>query len=213
MEKKGVIYLIFLIVCASSTGQVPKWDWVKILHTNMMEVSHDVVADPVTGNVYMAGYWGGPLEGFIPGGGRPSTDFSTTYGEDDCLVVKFDPSGNILWAFKIGGEGDDDIHCIHIDIDGNIYVTGSASQGRLLWQRLEGYSQRMKITIDEAMTPGMSVGNYSARVTDNHQDRIIVGYSYDVSTGYTQYIAGTNELFLGYNFPLNRANILSSRRL
>jgi len=46
----------------------------------------------------------------------------------------------------------------------------------------------------------------------NHQDRIIVGYSYDISLGYRQYNAGTHELFLGYNFPFNRAKTLSPRR-
>lgn len=46
----------------------------------------------------------------------------------------------------------------------------------------------------------------------NHQDRVIVGYSYDVSLGYIQYNAGTHELFLGYNFPFNRAKTLSPRR-
>ncbi len=46
----------------------------------------------------------------------------------------------------------------------------------------------------------------------NHQNRIIVGYSYDVSLGYIQYNAGTHELFLGYNFPFNKAKTLSPRR-
>lgn len=46
----------------------------------------------------------------------------------------------------------------------------------------------------------------------NHQDRIVVGYSYDVSLGYTQYNTGTHELFLGYNFPFNRVKTLSPRR-
>lgn len=46
----------------------------------------------------------------------------------------------------------------------------------------------------------------------NHQERIIIGYSYDVSLGYMQYNAGTHELFLGYNFPFNRTKTLSPRR-
>lgn len=46
----------------------------------------------------------------------------------------------------------------------------------------------------------------------NHQDRIVVGYSFDVSLGLTQYNVGTHELYLGYNFPFNRAKNLSPRR-
>ncbi len=46
----------------------------------------------------------------------------------------------------------------------------------------------------------------------SHQDRIVVGYSYDVSLGLTLYNVGTHELFLGYNFPFNKARNLSPRR-
>lgn len=131
MRKKQIIYLIFLIVSAQLSGQVPPWDWVNALHTNMKEVGTDVVADPATGSVYLAGYWRGYLDSFIPGGGTPSTDFSDTYGGNDGLVAKYSPAGNLLWAFKIGGEGHDYIHAIHLDMDGNIYITGTASEGNI----------------------------------------------------------------------------------
>jgi len=131
MRKKQIICLICLIVSAQLSGQVPPWDWVNAIHTNMEEVATDVVADPATGHVYLAGYWRGPLDSFIPGGGIPSTDFSDTYGRNDGLVAKYDPSGNLLWAFKIGGENHDYIHAIHLDMDGNIYITGTCSEGNI----------------------------------------------------------------------------------
>ena len=46
----------------------------------------------------------------------------------------------------------------------------------------------------------------------NHQDKIVIGYSYDVSLDYIQYNTGTHELFLGYNFPFNSYKTLSPRR-
>ncbi len=131
MRQKGILYLIFLIISAGLTGQVPPWDWVKSLHTNSVEVATDVVADPATGNVYLAGYWRGPLDEFISPGGTPSTDFSTSNGSDDGLVFKLDPSGNYLWAFKIGGGDHDHINAIHMDMDGNIYITGFVSPGTI----------------------------------------------------------------------------------
>ena len=131
MRKKQIICLICLIVSAQLSGQVPPWDWVNAIHTNSEEIASDVVADPATGNVYLAGYWRGPLDSFIPGGGTPSTDFSDTYGDNDGLVAKYDPSGNLLWAFKIGGENHDYIQAIHLDMDGNFYITGTCSEGNI----------------------------------------------------------------------------------
>ncbi len=131
MRKKRFTYLLFLIVSTGLTGQSPPWDWVKAIHTNTVEVATDVAADPATGNVYMAGYWRGPLDGFIPGGGTPSTDFSDTYGGNDGLVAKYSLTGNLLWAFKIGGEDHDQIYAIHLDMDGNIYITGDVSAGTI----------------------------------------------------------------------------------
>ena len=131
MSRKQSIYLIFLITCAQLAGQVPPWDWVNAIHTNSEEIASDVVADPATGNVYLAAYWRGPLDSFIPGGGTPSTDFSSSYGNNDGLVAKYDPSGNLLWAFKIGGGNHDYIYAIHLDMDGNIYITGNCSEGNI----------------------------------------------------------------------------------
>lgn len=46
----------------------------------------------------------------------------------------------------------------------------------------------------------------------DHQETFVFGYSYDISLGYTQFNAGTHELYLGYNFPFNQTKTLSPRR-
>jgi len=51
-----------------------------------------------------------------------------------------------------------------------------------------------------------------AMVRYHHQEKFIFGYSYDVSFNMTRYNAGTHELFLGYNLPFNKNEILSPRR-
>ncbi|MCK5136331.1 MAG: gliding motility-associated C-terminal domain-containing protein [Bacteroidales bacterium] len=131
MRKKRISYILFLIVSTGLTGQAPPWDWVKPLYTSQEEIAADVIADPATGNVYLVGRWQGSLDGFIPGGGTPSTNFSDTYGGNDGLVAKYSPAGNLLWAFKIGGGDHDNINAIHLDMDGSIYITGSASVGTI----------------------------------------------------------------------------------
>lgn len=53
---------------------------------------------------------------------------STNNASDgDILVVKYDPSGNVLWAKGVGGTGfDSDIAYYAVaDVSGNIYITGS----------------------------------------------------------------------------------------
>lgn len=51
-----------------------------------------------------------------------------------------------------------------------------------------------------------------AMIRYNHQERIVFGYSFDVSFNITKYNAGTHEIYLGYNFPFNKTKMLSPRR-
>ncbi len=129
--KKVQAYLIILFFCISPDlyTQVPDWQWAESIHTNGNELARDVAADPVTGNIYIAGVWRNDLSGYFPGNSYPSTDFSSTYGGDDGLVVKYDQNGTILWAFKIGGTGDDEASAITLDSSGNIYITGYIDDG------------------------------------------------------------------------------------
>ena len=51
-----------------------------------------------------------------------------------------------------------------------------------------------------------------AMIRYEHLDRYVFGYSYDLSVGYARYNIGTHELYMGYNFPFNRAKTVSPRR-
>jgi hypothetical protein len=48
----------------------------------------------------------------------------TGAGYDDIILVKYDPSGNVLWAKDIGGSGNDIGQAIGLDAAGNAYITG-----------------------------------------------------------------------------------------
>ncbi|MBD3338571.1 MAG: hypothetical protein GF353_05665, partial [Candidatus Lokiarchaeota archaeon] len=64
----------------------------------------------------------------ITGSFRESISFGAktliSSGEGDIFIVKYDVSGNVLWAKKAGGTGNDRGWGITTDESGNIYVTG-----------------------------------------------------------------------------------------
>ena len=129
MRSKWIVLVFLLCIGEGLSGQAPPWDWVKSLHTGGHEAATDVAADPVSGNLYVTGYWKDDLSGFIPAGSSPNTDFSTTFGGDDGLVAKYTPAGDLIWAFKVGGDGNDMINAIHLDNEGNFYITGFVETG------------------------------------------------------------------------------------
>jgi hypothetical protein len=110
-------------------AQTPEWEWARSVNSNNFEIVQDVVTDPVTDDVYMVGTWSSDLSAVFPVGANPSTDFSSTYGGRDGYVAKYDKDGNFIWAFKAGGNHDDEISGISIDTAGNIYVTGTFGEG------------------------------------------------------------------------------------
>lgn len=63
-----------------------------------------------SGNVYVAG--------------RSGAD-----GAYDCLVIKYGPSGNVLWTKTYDGGGDDEAYNVALDASGNVYVGGQSQVG------------------------------------------------------------------------------------
>ena len=129
MKRIGTTSLLLFCIWSLIFGQVPVWDWVNAIHSPDTEIATDMVADPLTGDVYLVGDWKDSLAATIPSGGSESTDFEDTFGGTDGFVVKLDRNGNVQWAFKMGGEDDDHISAVHLDRDGNFYITGYISPG------------------------------------------------------------------------------------
>ncbi len=73
-----------------------------------------------SGNCYVTGFFQSDSISF---GGT----VLPSIGLDDVFVVKYDPSGNVLWAKSAGGIGSDDAFGIAVDGSGNCYVTGRFS--------------------------------------------------------------------------------------
>jgi len=68
-------------------------------------------------NVYVTGVFSSPSITF-------GSTTLTNAGADDMFIVKYDSVGNVLWAKKAGGSGDDFSYSLSIDANGNIIVAG-----------------------------------------------------------------------------------------
>jgi hypothetical protein len=74
-------------------------------------------AADASGNVYSAGYFSSPTITF-------GSTTLISEGSQDIFLVKYDSSGNELWAKSAGGTDYDVTHSVVADVSGNTYVTG-----------------------------------------------------------------------------------------
>lgn len=79
-----------------------------------------VAVDP-EGNVYVAGYFTGTMD-FDPG--PDVLELTSANNSRDIFVMKFDPFRNLVWAFGLGGDDDDEATAISIDSNGSISLAG-----------------------------------------------------------------------------------------
>ena len=78
------------------------------------------ICTDASGNVYIIGVFGSPIISF----GATSLVTSSINGIYDGYFVKYDSSGNVLWAKDVGGTGGDYGYGISTYGNGNVYVTG-----------------------------------------------------------------------------------------
>ncbi len=74
------------------------------------------IAVDATGNTYLAGAFMATTSF--------DTDTLTSNGSKDIFIVKYDASGNVVWAKSAGGSNEDAGTGIAIDASGNSYITG-----------------------------------------------------------------------------------------
>lgn len=91
--------------------------WAKSAGGTSYVYANSIAVDS-SGNSYITGEFS--LTNFTLG----STTM-TYNGDSDIFVVKFDPSGNVLWANSLGGNSSDSGNSIAVDGSGNSYVTGN----------------------------------------------------------------------------------------
>lgn len=91
-------------------------------NNNIFDVTGQGIAVDAAGNVYTAGSFQDTTD-FDPGPGV-YTLTSASDQSPDIYVSKLDPSGNFIWAKRIGGTNYDYSQYLSIDGFGNVYTTG-----------------------------------------------------------------------------------------
>lgn len=115
----SILSLIFVIAILNSNAQSPNWQWAKNAGGASLDYAYSVATD-VNGNTYVAGGFQSSSITFgtatlaNAGGGSVS----------DMFIVKYDATGNVLWAKSAGGTSADDAYSIITDASGNVYVVG-----------------------------------------------------------------------------------------
>jgi hypothetical protein len=82
------------------------------------------VAVDASGNVFLAG-------GFRSSSITFGSHSLTNSGLDDMFIVKYDSTGNVLWAKSAGGTGFEYAHSVCVDTSGNALVTGDFSSSTI----------------------------------------------------------------------------------
>lgn len=112
----GSAYEDMFLVKYNSSGTVL---WAKSAGSNYFDSGNAIVVDG-SGNSYVTGHFDGASINF---GAFSLTNSNTAYAE--MFIVKYNSSGNVVWATNPNGGLNDDIgNDIALDASGNIYVTG-----------------------------------------------------------------------------------------
>jgi hypothetical protein len=99
--------------------------WAKSFGSTDYDRGYSVVVDS-KGNVYCSGKFIGTVD-FDPGNGTFNMVSANSGINEDMFLLKLNPSGNFVWAKKIGATGQDEGRSLAIDKLNNIYCSGSFS--------------------------------------------------------------------------------------
>ncbi|MGE0588003.1 MAG: IPT/TIG domain-containing protein [Cyclobacteriaceae bacterium] len=100
------------------SAQTPGLEWARAfgaMDTEVLSMTTDAA-----GNVYTAGEFDGTVD-FDPQSGVFNL---TSAGNGDAFVSKINRDGDLVWAFRLGGIGNEGASQIEVDGTGNVYVTG-----------------------------------------------------------------------------------------
>ncbi len=119
MKKTILLFATISFLCLSSkisNAQAPDWLWAKSAVGSIYDYCYSITSD-ISGNIFVTGFFGSPTITF-------ESDTLFNAGYNDIFLVKYDASGNVLWAKNAGGSGIDNSYSITKDSSGNVYVVG-----------------------------------------------------------------------------------------
>lgn len=112
---------VFLIAYNTS-GAV---QWVARMGSAAADTGRAVTTDS-SGNVYVAGFYGGTFTAFSSNGVAFGTTLTST-GSVEAFLVKYSSSGIVQWVAQMVGTGTDIGFAVRTDSAGDVYVSGQAT--------------------------------------------------------------------------------------
>lgn len=121
MYRMRAIYLSILCLFGflSAQAQSTKLEWAKHNSGGQSAATDMAISD--SGFLYVVGYFTDTVD-FDPG---PDTFFMVSAGDKDIFIQKLSPNGDLVWAKRMGGPGNDEVNAVAVDPLGNVYTTGS----------------------------------------------------------------------------------------
>ncbi len=120
MKERIFLILCFFILATFSRGQTPSWLWARKGTGGGADYAQGIASD-ASSNVLVTGYF---QSATITFGNITLANADNSGSSADIFVVKYDASGNVLWAQRAGGTGYDVAYSVSTDANGNIFVTG-----------------------------------------------------------------------------------------
>ena len=119
------MFCSFFLLSKSIYSQTPDWLWAKSAGGNNDDKGYAVATD-TQGNVYAVGYFSSPTIVF----GNTSL---INAGGLDIFLVKYNTTGEVIWAKSAGGTLNDVGFAICVDPSGNVLITGYFNSPSLLF--------------------------------------------------------------------------------
>lgn len=116
---KFLLSCLFVFSLMNASAQSLQFQWAGRLGGTGIEEGYDVSTDAL-GFVYTVGKFEGTAD-MDPGPGIVNL---VSAGSRDIFVSRFDSTGQLKWARRIGGSGDDLGEAIVVDATGSVYVAG-----------------------------------------------------------------------------------------
>ena len=101
-------------------SQTPTFEWAVTSGGASSQIRSTRVLTDAANNVFVTGSYNGTVD-FDPGA---SVYNSTSAGQQDAYLIKFDPLGNFLWVKTFGGIDSEGVEDMHFDSQGNIILVG-----------------------------------------------------------------------------------------
>ncbi len=170
--------------------------WAKSAGGANDEYANSVAVD-TSGNIYVIGSYSSST--MVIGGTT-----LTNAGGYDVFLLKYDPSGSVVWAKSFGSSGNDEGRGVAVDASGNLLVTGGYLSATLTWGAtvLTNVSSGSadvflaKLTPDGSVVWAKSAGGSGyddalSVAVDNQRNVFVTGYYYSPTMTFSP-IAVTN---------------------